>query len=160
MVQRTNRNPNRNGIHSSFQDGTNYHGIYGRIHMCIGTESKRENRQIMNFDENHSSSFLTIIDGDHDIVDQIGLLKFNVDVFKRTTNCQRYYQNVFRYKHEISEQQSAQVESLIDIITPEVRFNKGLKLRSSYSIRIRLTNSESVTRPGWILIYRSNWNNY
>ena len=123
MVQRTNRNPNRNGIHSSFQDGTNYHGIYGRIHMCIGTESKRENRQIMNLEENHSSSFVTIIDGYHD-------------------SCHRYYQNVFRYKHEVSEQQSAQVELLIDISTPKVRFNKGLKLWSNYSIRIRLTNSE------------------
>jgi hypothetical protein len=77
----------------------------------------------MNLEENHSSSFVTIIDGYHD-------------------SCHRYYQNVFRYKHEVSEQQSAQVELLIDIINPKVRFNKGLKPRLSYRIRIRLTNSE------------------
>ena len=48
------------------------------------------------------------------IADQIGLLKFNFDVFKGTIDCQRYYQKVVNlkltYKPEISEQEVALVK--------------------------------------------------
>jgi hypothetical protein len=65
------------------------------------------------------------------IADQIGLLKFNFDVFKGTIDCQRYYQKVVNlkltYKHEILEQESALVKLLIDNITSESKIQQRLK---------------------------------
>jgi len=101
--------------------------------MCFGIESKREYRQKINLEERiliqsikdyYPPIFWT---GIMTSADKIGLLKFSSNVFKGTSNCQRYNQNVLTYNLEISEQPSALVKLLIDNITSENKIQQRLK---------------------------------
>ena len=135
MVQRTNRNQNRNGIHVFPRWYELLRNIREKPYVYWYWIEKRIPSDNECWKRKFSFKVLKIITprtswqstGFMTVADEIGLLKLNFDVFKGTRNCQRYYQNVLSYNLEISEQQSALVKLLIDNITSESKIQQSLK---------------------------------